>query len=309
MGFPLEKNDDPKTQRLSSTRENGHAADFFPCTKSESVSVTLAYDAAVALTRNAPRRLVAFVANQMMSIRGDARRFGVDSSGYWINRQPEGSFVGPDIHTSHYHQVSKAVADYWFHDYTPSAGAVVIDVGAGIGEDAVILSHKVKPGGRVYAIEAHPTIYACLKETVRQSGLTNVQCYLLAIAERDGVVSISDDAHHLANSIIGSSEGIEIEAQSLDNFIEREGIDHIDLLKMNIEGAELGAMLGLERHASKVRHLAISCHDFVADQGFGDIYRTKIAVEQRMIQLGFVVSRHSTAATPWQADVLFGRRA
>lgn len=267
-----------------------------------------AYRAADAVQRFIPRRWIASLANRMMALRGDTRRFGVDRAGNWINRQPEASFVGPDLHTAHFSQVRAAVESYWFQHYTPGKNDGVIDVGAGIGEDAVILSRMVGPGGRIHAIEAHPGTYACLQSTVAQSKLDNVDLHLLAITETDGIVRISDDAHHLANSIVGTGDGIAIPAQSLDHFIEQQGIEAVDLLKMNIEGAERGAMMGLEEHAPRVRNLAISCHDFIADQGGGDHYRTKAAVRQRMIDLGFTVIASEGSATRWGADVLFGHR-
>lgn len=142
-----------------------------------------------------------------------------------------------------------AIASHWFHDYTPRTGDVVIDVGAGIGEDAVVISHLVGATGRVHAIEAHPATFACIRSTVGLSQLANVTIHQIAIAEENGTVSISDDAHHLANSIIGQTGGLEVEAQSLDHFIAQSGHPTIDLLKMNIEGAERGAILGLDKQA------------------------------------------------------------
>ncbi len=185
---------------------------------------------------------------------------------------------------------------------------MVIDVGAGIGEDAVIISHMVGATGRVHAIEAHPATFECLRSTVELSRLANVQSYQIAITEENGTVSISDDAHHLANSILGQNGGLEVEAQSLDHFIEQSGHRTIDLLKMNIEGAERGAMLGLDKQARNVRHLAISCHDFVAEAGGSDQFRTKDAVRRRLLELGYSVTERSDAKAPWEADVLFAQQ-
>ena len=267
-----------------------------------------AYRIALVLQRLMPRAWLAVAANQLMAAKGDRRRFAVDEAGNWINIQPEGSFVGPDLHTAHFRQVQSAVASYWFDEYTPREGDIVIDVGAGIGEDAVVLSHLVGRSGRVHAIEAHPGTFACLASTVKRSGLSNVDIHQLAITEQDGTVSISDDAHHLANSIVGRGSGVEVEARSLDHFIRQTGHPAIDLLKMNIEGAERAAMLGLDREAGKVRHLAISCHDFIANRGGGEQFRTKDAVRKRLLELGYAVSERSNASTPWEADVLFARR-
>jgi FkbM family methyltransferase len=270
--------------------------------------VPTAFSTALFLEKFVPRSLLATAASKMMAVKGDSRRFAVDDRGNWINSQPEGSFVGPDLHTAHYAQVKATIAHYWFEEYTPVEGDVVIDVGAGIGEDAVILSHLVGNGGRVHAIEAHPGTYACLEATLRLSSLDNVDPHMLAITETNGSVTISDSANHLANSIMSEGNGLKVEAQSLDEFIRQSGHKTIDFLKMNIEGAERGAMLGLDREAANVRHVAISCHDFIADLGGGDQFRTKKDVRQRLVQLGYVVTQRNDAKTPWEADVLFGRR-
>lgn len=268
-----------------------------------------AYSIALAAQKLIPRPLLASVANGLASLKGDRRRFAVDRSGNWINAQPEGTFVGPDLHTAYYHQVQAAIASYWFDDYTPQEGDVVIDVGAGIGEDAVIMSRMVGATGRVHAIEAHPATFACLQSSIELSKLANVTVHQIAITEKNGPVSISNDAHHLANSIVGQGGGLEVDGQSLDEFIERSGHRTIDLLKMNIEGAERGAIAGLHKHARNVRHLAISCHDFVAEAGGGEQFRTKDSVRKRLLELGYSVVERSNANTAWEADVLFAKRS
>ena len=265
-------------------------------------------DLARSVEKIVPLRLVALAGSMLMRLRGDKRRFQVDRDGHWVNQQPDAGFVSPDLHTAHKQQIVETVSSYWFHDYSPQAGDVVVDVGAGIGEDAVVLSDLVGPTGAVHAIEAHPDVYQCLVSTASRSRLGNVECHHLAITEQDGDVTISNDTHHLANSIIGTSDGIKVPALSLDHFFEREKLNRIDLLKMNIEGAERGAMIGLEKHADRVRNVAISCHDFIADGGGGDQFRTKDHVRQRLLDLGFVITERRDATTAWEADVLFGRR-
>ena len=50
--------------------------------------------------------------------------------------------------------------DYWLQHYRPQEGDVIVDVGAGRGEDTVTFSRAVGQTGRVIAIEAHPVISA-----------------------------------------------------------------------------------------------------------------------------------------------------
>ena len=165
------------------------------------------------LDRTGLRRPIAAVASTMMKLRADERRFEVDELGRWVNRLPEATFVSPDIHTAHYAQVEAMVLDYWCAFYRPSEGDMVVDVGAGIGEDAVVFGKLTGSAGRVIAIEAHPGTFAALRATVGRSGLTNVTPVQRAISEEDGVLRIGDSAAHLGNSVIsGNADGVEVRA-------------------------------------------------------------------------------------------------
>src|SRR5690349_8357055 len=64
--------------------------------------------------------------------------------------------------------------DYWFHVYKPSAGDVIVDIGAGRGEDVFAFSRAVGPTGHVFAIEPHPVSFRVLEKLCVLNGLTNV---------------------------------------------------------------------------------------------------------------------------------------
>ena len=243
-----------------------------------------------------------------MKWRGDNRRFGVDRDGHWLNIQPEATFVSPDIYTPFYAQVEGSVIDYWCTFDRPQSGDTIIDVGAGIGEDALVFSKLVGPSGRVIAIEAHPNTFACLKGTIERSGLTNVVAVQCAIADREGTLTMSDDSEHLANSMLKTGGGVEVPAKTLDALLVELGIDQVDLLKMNIEGAERPAMAGMTGSAPRIRTVAISCHDLVADAGGGDEFRTRDFVRPALEAMGYVVRQRAEAAHPWLRDTLFGTR-
>lgn len=255
------------------------------------------------------RRAIAAAASLAMRLRGDPRRFAVDGAGRWINRQPEATIVSPDLHTALYGQLEATVLDYWCPFYSPQPGDTIVDVGAGVGEDAVVLGRLVGPEGRVVAIEAHPGTFAALQATVAGSGLSNVLPLQRAIAERAGTLRIGDGDAHLANSIVaGNATGVEVQAQSLDELAAELGLASIDLLKMNIEGAERLAVQGMALIAPRVRNVAISCHDFVADRGGGEEFRTLEQVRRELERLGFTLRRRADARTEWTRDVLFGSR-
>lgn len=251
------------------------------------------------------RRLVAGAA----SLAYAGQHFEVDASDRWVNSQREATFVSPTLHTAKYSEVEQAVLDNWAWDYMPREGDTVIDVGAGVGEEAVVFSRLVGPTGRVISIEAHPATFACLQATIERSRLTNVTPLHCAVADTDGEMSISSGDNHLMNTVVGGSGGDRVRAMTLDMIGAELGLDEVALLKMNIEGAEVMAIEGLARVAARVRHAAISCHDFVTDYFGGDEqYRTKEKVRAQLEAFGFTVRSRPDASESWVRDYLYASR-
>jgi FkbM family methyltransferase len=173
--------------------------------------------------------------------------------------------------------------------YVPKAGDVVFDVGAGLGWEALFYSRKVGPSGRVIAIEAHPTIADYLKRSMELSRAGNTDVLHLAVADEAGTLMIEDDlSQHLGNSIGRDARGgVPVPAQTLDQICRERGIERVDFLKMNIEGAERPALQGMRGMIDRVAVACISCHDFVFDRTGTDFFRTKAFVEGYFREHGF----------------------
>jgi hypothetical protein len=88
----------------------------------------------------------------------------------------------------------------------------------------------------------------------------------------------------------------------LDELIEREKIRRVDFLKMNIEGAEAKAPEGMQRSFGIIRALCISCHDFRANQGDGEQFRTKALVQAAVKAAGFRTISRDKDPLPYVAD-------
>lgn len=234
-------------------------------------------------------------------------RFSVDSDGRWVNEQPQATFVSPTLHTASYAHLFQWVLDNWAWDYRPKAGDTVVDVGAGIGEETVIFSRLVGPSGRVVAIEAHPDTFACLRETVRRSGLANVTALQCAVADGDGELSIATADCHVASSVVEGG-GTRVTARSLDSLTRELGLGEIAFLKMNIEGAERLALAGMAEVLPKVRSACISCHDFIADLGGSDEFRTREAVRPALEAAGFRIRTRPDDPQSWVRDYLYASR-
>jgi FkbM family methyltransferase len=164
----------------------------------------------------------------------------------------------------------------WFRDYRPRPGDVILDIGAEVGTDTLPFADAVGPTGKVVAVEAHPVTFRLLQRTVELSGLNDrVICLNAAIASKGGTLVIEDDASTLRSTVRSEGTGHTIRALSLDDLCEELGLDAIGLLKMNIEGAERDALQGATKTLARTRHVVVAAHDFRADRGDGDSYRTR----------------------------------
>lgn len=271
--------------------------------------ISLLRRAARSLEGGKPQPLLGPLATLFYSLASRRPRlFFVDKEGRWVNRQGRSAIVSPVIHTLEHEALEQNDLDHWAYGYRPRPGDVIVDVGAGIGEEVIPFSRLVGPGGRVIAIEAHPGTFDCLRETIRRSGLGNVELVSCAVTAKDGTLAISNDVDHLGNSVIGVSGGVEVPARSLDSLAAELGLERIDLLKMNIEGAEKPALEGMGEMIGRVRHIAISCHDFLAERGGPEAMRTREAVAAFLRGHGFELERRLDDPRPWVPDYLYGAR-
>jgi FkbM family methyltransferase len=214
-----------------------------------------------------------------------------------------GRAAPPAVFTEH-------ARDTALYAYTPNEGDVVFDVGAGVGSETLLFSRLVGASGRVVSIEAHPRTYGRVVEICKANGLANVTPLQVAAAESDGTVTISDLGNHLRNTTLAAAdEGIEVPARRLETLARSLDITHIDLLKMNIEGAEVSALRGLGPLLSKTRNVCIACHDFLADEGGDETLRTKAVVRDLLVAHGFDLRTRDDAPDPWTRDYVYGVKA
>ena len=159
------------------------------------------------------------------------------------------------------------MSDLLWGRYRPRAGDVVIDVGAGHGGETLFLAGMVGPAGRVISVEAAPGPFARLSELVRINDWDHVTPVQAAIVDQPGdvVISVAGD-DWIAGNIFDPGVGVTVRGRTLDELCESLGIDEVDWIKLNIEGAEKEALRGMERMAPRVRHLTISCHDFLGTE-------------------------------------------
>jgi FkbM family methyltransferase len=168
--------------------------------------------------------------------------------------------------------------------YKPKTGDVVIDIGAGLGEETLVFSKLVGDSGSVFSIEANPEVFGVLKSIVSLNNLKNVRLYNNAVNVQNGEVFFSVDQSSYIGGGIGAKAAhqkeYKVDGFRMDSFIQEAHIEKIDLLKTNIEGAERFVISSLGDSVSKIRNVAISCHDFRYRYDGNEFFRTRNMVEE-----------------------------
>jgi FkbM family methyltransferase len=256
------------------------------------------------LNRPGGRFILATAATAYASAKA-RRRCRVFYDRAWVHEYADSVIVEPKMNLLSPSQIEEMTEDFWTYQSAPGPGDVVVDVGAGTGWETLYFSRRVGASGRVISVEAHPRIYSCLEDMSRRNRLANVTLLNCAVAAEEGTAIISDCAAHLANSIVGKKQGMAVRARTLDEIAASLQLFRVDLLKMNIEGAERMAIAGMSDVIRKTRYVCIACHDFLADRGGPTEMRTKSTVLAFLRQNGFdIVERES--CTDFVRDLVYG---
>jgi FkbM family methyltransferase len=139
-------------------------------------------------------------------------------------------------------------------------GMVVFDVGANVGDYSIVLSRLVGSSGVVHTFEPASSTFAKLEERLKQSKCHNVFAHQKATYSDNIPISFNQFPEDFSvwNSIgrpemlnpNGSGEYVPIvktetvEGITLDSFCKEHGIDKIDYLKIDVEGAESDTLEG-----------------------------------------------------------------
>lgn len=132
---------------------------------------------------------------------------------------------------------------------------VFFDVGANVGDYTKALLASF-PEASIHAFEPHPENYLQLNEQISSD---KVKTHNIAVGKTSGELTLYDRAdrdgsrhaslHEAVISEIHKQEvvSVKVTVESLDDFTEKEGIKHIDFLKIDTEGNEFAVLQGASK--------------------------------------------------------------
>lgn len=131
-------------------------------------------------------------------------------------------------------------------------GDVVLDIGANIGSYTVLAARAVGPTGKVYAFEPDPANCWALRSVCAALDCTNVVVVEKAITAEKAQLRLfrseQSSSDHRTYDPGEKRETVVVESTSVDTYmIENIGNARVDVIKMDIQGAEIQALRGMAR--------------------------------------------------------------
>jgi FkbM family methyltransferase len=155
------------------------------------------------------------------------------------------------------------------HSVVAAAGDVAIDAGGCWGDSALYLADLVGPEGRVYTFEFAPDSLDVLRRNLALNPELAERIVVVeeALWERSGERLTFAPAGQVTSVMRDAGDAsLSTTTVTVDDFAEREGIDRVGFLKMDVEGAEPSVLRGaqgcLSEHAPK---LAIAAYHRESD--------------------------------------------
>jgi len=141
------------------------------------------------------------------------------------------------------------------------AGDVAVDAGANIGLHALGMAAAVGPKGRVVCFEPLPHIAAALNRTLRLNGFAErTEVHMAALSDTSGAADLFAAAHSPLSSLFPlpdavTDDHLEVSLLTLDEVLPPGS--RVDVIKVDVEGAEPRVWRGMRRVREENRKLAI----------------------------------------------------
>ncbi len=188
--------------------------------------------------------------------------------------------------------------------YQPSgfeirANDTIIDIGAHIGTFSVRAS-RFASSGTIYSFEPFPENFSMLQRNLQLNALTNVKSFQIAISGAAGVAPLfisetNSGGHSLVKSaptVRHSTRSVPVTVKSLEQVIEENGINRVDFLKIDCEGAEYDILRSTSRATFEiVEKISVECHKIAGR----DNKTLRPFLEERGFRVSFGLENHEVA--------------
>jgi FkbM family methyltransferase len=137
-------------------------------------------------------------------------------------------------------------------------GSTFFDIGANIGYYSLQVG-VCRPDVRVVAFEPHPRLFALLSSNVKANNFALVNCEAKAVSSTRGTATLHLSASDMSSSLeqdfshLRNEQVVEVPVESIDLYIEDQGISGPIVMKIDVEGHEQQALEGMMKTLATIK--------------------------------------------------------
>jgi FkbM family methyltransferase len=138
------------------------------------------------------------------------------------------------------------------------SGDYVLDIGAFNGNSTLYFAKKVGAAGRVFALEPDPSTVEVLQDNINnfKELVAPIEILNFAAADRESELRFSKSG---AGSRVDPKGETIVKARTIDDIVHDLNIDHLDVIKFDVEGYEKQALAGAENTIKRFRPKLMVC--------------------------------------------------
>ncbi|MFN7926158.1 MAG: FkbM family methyltransferase [Bryobacteraceae bacterium] len=193
----------------------------------------------------------------------------------------------------------------WIDQHLP-AGGTFIDVGAHIGFHSLKAAQRVGTAGHVLSVEPNPATLRELRENVASSKVPQIAIEPVACSDRRATLDLF--ASNRSNTGMASlssrnaarddegTRSYKVEAVPLDELVERQGLTRVDVIKIDVEGAETMVLRGAAKTIARFHPVVVM--EMLDDQ-LRAMNSSVLELELMMTQAGYQRGRKAEDNVEW----------
>lgn len=137
----------------------------------------------------------------------------------------------------------------WVIDRSVLPGDTVLDIGGNLGLVTLRMASLVGPQGNVHTFEPQPRMLKYLQKTLALNPSAPITIHGLALGDRRQTLSLSIPSGNAGSASFsvgtrGDHETVEVPIVTLDDYAAEIGLEHVEVIKMDVEGFESQVLNG-----------------------------------------------------------------
>lgn len=218
---------------------------------------------------------------------------------------PDGSLVECNLRESvqrhiYFHGAYEPIESFLFTRLI-RPGAVVVDAGANVGQFTLLAASFAGPTGAVHSFEPVPSNFRRVWENVERNAAATARVNQLALWNEPATLELgrppTAEADNDGTFAVGVTGGVVASGIRFDDYAREHGVGRVDVVKMDIEGAEWPALRGMNDALERYRPVLLLEVNRVTCQRAG--YDPQVFWDMLCGGLGYTAWRIGLSAREW----------